>query len=228
MKNSKSEGGISGGRFRNIESAQRIWVQTLDHMSLINQLSTKKACKIIHRDPTNAQRLADEKDMQPFNEQTPKEFLVSFSTGFINRKGDDVNPEETIEVGNTIQKKLDGKVHSITVERKSKVKSLESDDTAPINAPKYFNRLVQFAQREDNLKSNLGFYKLTPIPMSLFSEKDQLMHEGDKATFAKLCLKDKIDLTDNSQDIDIDTVVIDGGWLLRQCAGQKEISGGIS
>ena len=221
MKNSKSEGGISGGRFRNIESAQRIWIQTLDHMSLINQLSTKKACKIIHRDLTNAQRLADEEDMQPFNEQTPKEFLVSFSAGFINRKGDDVNPEETIEVGNTIQKKLDGKVHSITVERKSKVKSLESDDTAPINALKYFNRLVQFAQREDNLKSNLGFYELTPIPMSLFSEKDQLMHEGHKATFAKLCLKDKIDLTDNSQDIDIDTVIIDGGWLLRQCTWPK-------
>ena len=57
--------------------------------------------------------------------------------------------------------------------------------------------------------------------MSLLSEKDQPMHEGDKAMFAKLCLKDKIDLTNNSQDIDIDTVVIDGGWLLQQCTGQK-------
>ena len=76
---------------------------------------------------------------------------------------------------------------------------------------------VVFAQREGNLESSLGFYELTPIPMSLFSEKDQVMHEGDKATFAKLCLKDKIDLVDSSQDIDIDTVVIDGGWLLRQC-----------
>ena len=92
-----------------------------------------------------------------------------------------------------------------------------SDGIAPINALKYFSRLVLFAQREYNLESSLGFYELTPVLMSLFSEKDQLMHEGDKATFAKLCLKDKIDLTDNSQDIDIDTVVIDGGWLLRQC-----------
>ena len=82
MKNSKPEGGISGGCFRDAESAQRVWVQTLDHMSLINQLSTKKACKIIYRDLTNAQRLADQKainaisnwfeDMQPFNEQRPK------------------------------------------------------------------------------------------------------------------------------------------------------------
>ena len=205
----------------------------------VNQLSTKKACKIIHCDLANAQRLADEKainpisnwfeDMQPFNEQTPKESLVSFSTGFISRKGDGVNPEETIDVGNTIQKRLDGRVRSTTVQRKSKAKSLAnfrklvsgSDGTAPINALKYFNRLVLFAQRENNLESSLGFYELTLIPMSLFSEKDQLMHEGDKATSAKSCLKDKIDLTDNNQDIDIDTVVIDGGWLLRQCTWVK-------
>ena len=128
-----------------------------------------------------------------------------------------------------MQKKLDGKVPSTTVGRKSKVKSLAnllklvsgSDGTAPINALKYFNSLVLFSQRKDNLESSLGFYELMPIPMSLFSEEDQLMHEGDKATFAKLCLKDKIDLIDNSQDIDIDTVVIDGGWLLRQCTWAK-------
>ena len=124
-----------------------------------------------------------------------------------------------------MQKKLNGKVPSTTVERKSKVKSLtnlqklvsRSDGTAPINALKYFNCLVLFAQREDNLESSLGFYELTPIPMSLFLEKDQLMHEGNKALFAKLYLKDKIDLTDNSQDIDADIVVIHGGWLLQQC-----------
>ena len=47
------------------------------------------------------------------------------------------------------------------------------------------------------------------IPMSLFLEKDQLMHKGDKTTFAKLCLKVKIDLTDNSQDIKTLIVVTD-------------------
>ena len=126
---------------------------------------------------------------------------------------------------NTIQKKLDGKVISTTVERKSKVKSLAnfrkfgigSDGAAPINAFKYFNHFVLFAQKEANLEPSLGFYELMLIPNSLFLEKDQLIHEGNKATFAKFCLKDKIDLTENSQDIDIDTDVIDGGWLLRQC-----------
>ena len=77
MKNSKFEGGVLGGRFRSGESAQRIWVQTLDNMSLINQ-PTKKDCGIIHCDLANAQRLPDEKamnaignlfqDMQTFNQ----------------------------------------------------------------------------------------------------------------------------------------------------------------
>ena len=97
-------------------------------------------------------------------------------------------------MGNTVQKKLDGKVPSTAVERKSKVKSLPnlhklvsgSDGTAPINVLKYFSRMVLFTQTEDNLETSLRFYELTPIPMSLFSEKDQLMHEGDKTTFAKL------------------------------------------
>ena len=83
-------------------------------------------------------------------------------------------------MGNTIQEELDGKFPSATVERKSKVKSLAnlrkfvsgSDGTAPINAVKYFNRLVLFAQKEDNLESSLGFYELPPIPMSLSLEKD--------------------------------------------------------
>ena len=67
----KSEGGILSGCFCNAESVQRLWVQTLDHILMINQLFTKKPCKIIHHDPANSQRLADE-EIQSFNEQTPK------------------------------------------------------------------------------------------------------------------------------------------------------------
>ena len=102
-------------------------------------------------------------------------------------------------MGNAIQKKFDGKVLSTTVERKSKVKSLAnlrklvsgSNSTAPINALKYFNRLVLFAQREDNLGSSLGFYELTAISVSLFSEKDQLMHEGNKVNVCKIVSRPK-------------------------------------
>ena len=38
----KSEGGILSGCFCNAESVQRLWVQTLDHILMINQLFTKK------------------------------------------------------------------------------------------------------------------------------------------------------------------------------------------
>ena len=39
---------------------------------------------------------------------------------------------------------------------------------------------------------SLGYLEMTPIPMSCFSKKDQLMYEGNKATFAKKCLKDNV------------------------------------
>lgn len=95
-------------------------------MPFLNQLFTKKNCKITRRDLANAEILADKKainairncfeEMQPFNEQTPKHFLLSFSTGFISREGDRVNPKEIIDVRNMIQKKLDRKkVPSTTV-----------------------------------------------------------------------------------------------------------------
>ena len=47
------------------------------------------------------------------------------------------------------------------------------------NAIKYFNRLVIFAQMENNLE-----IILRPIPMSLFSQKDQMVCDGDKSSFA--------------------------------------------
>lgn len=88
-------------------------------MPFLNQLSTKKTCKITRRYLANAEILADKKainairncfeEMQPFNEQTPKQFLISFSAGFISREGDRVNPEEIIDIRNMIQKKLDRK-----------------------------------------------------------------------------------------------------------------------
>ena len=62
MKAAKSEGGISSGRFRNGESAYRLWVQTLSHMAMINRLSLdRNENKTIHRDLAAAQRKADER-----------------------------------------------------------------------------------------------------------------------------------------------------------------------
>ena len=93
MKADKPGGGISSGRFRNGESAYRLWVQTLSHMAMLNRLSLdRNENKTIHHDLAAAQRKADERaissistwldEMQPFNVERDKDILLSFSTGF--------------------------------------------------------------------------------------------------------------------------------------------------
>ena len=63
-------------------------------------------------------------------------------------------------------------------------------------------------------------YELGPFPMSLFSAKDQLMYEADKAAFAQSSLKQNASLVDISQ-FSVGYLVVDGGWLLRQCSWDK-------
>ena len=64
------------------------------------------------------------------------------------------------------------KVKSLAELRKN---GLGSDGTTPVNALKYFNRLVIFAPRENDQELSMGQHEMTPIPMALVSEKDQLM-----------------------------------------------------
>ena len=56
---------------------------------------------------------------------------------------------------------------------------------------------------------------MTPVPISCFSEKDQLMYEGNKAIFVQKCLRDNVFLI-NSREQNIDTFIVDKGWLLPQ------------
>ena len=237
MRYSKSDGGLTGGRFRNGDSAHKCWVQTLSHVSLINRMSQKdETKKTIHRDLAPTQRAADAKaivlvgnwlnDMQPFDKARDKDLLISFSTGFFSRRGDEVNPENAVEVGRAIQTKLDDQIPTAKIETKTKVKPLSSlrnsgntRGTTQVNALKYFNRLVIFAQRVSNLEKSLE-YELTPFPLSLFSEKDQLMHDANKAAFAQECLKDRVEVLD-SPTMKNKSYVIDGGWLLRQTSWGK-------
>ena len=86
------------------------------------------------------------------------------------------------------------------LEKRNKIKPLSmlrtphGSDSVPtsINALTYFHRLVVFAQRESDLEVSLGKHELAHLPLALFSQKDQLMHEGDKAAFAKVSLKDNV------------------------------------
>ena len=94
-----------------------------------------------------------------------------------------------MDVGREIQTQLDDQVPSSKIEVKQKVQPLSglrknttnSQVTGEVDAMKYYNRLIIFAQREVNLDAAFE-YELSPFPMSLFSTKDQLlMHEADKA-----------------------------------------------
>ena len=172
--------------------------------------SEEKNNKILHRELASAQKLADEKavlsiinwlnDMEPFSSSRDKNLLISFSTGFVSMDGDGINPKKSLNVGVNIQLKLDGKVPSTKIEMKNKVKPLSvlrnnvltSPVNHQVNALKYFNRLVIFAQREECLETAFE-HELGPLPMSLFSQKTQLMNEADKASFVQATLKNRVD-----------------------------------
>ena len=98
-------------------------------------------------------------------------------------------------------------------------KNVTENPTTPVNALKYFKLLVIFAQRENNLEIILGQHELTRISMSLFSQKDQLMYGGVKASFAKISLKNVTPI--NIQERMTDTFVVGGGRLLRQTMWEK-------
>jgi len=56
-------------------------------------------------------------------------------------------------------------------------------------------------------------YELTPVPLSLFSNRDQKMNKPNKAGFSKTSLKEltvPLELTNQP----CSTLVVDGGWLL--------------
>ena len=186
MRTSKSNSGLSGGRFLNGESAHRCSVQALSYLSLINRLSETVASTATHQDLALAQRLVDEKaialanswleEMEQFDKITAQNILISFSNGFISKDGDGINPEKALELGRKMQVQLDNNIQTATLERKLKVRSLAAlrknvteNPTTPVNALRYFNRHVIFAQKENNLEIILGQHELTPIPMSLFS-----------------------------------------------------------
>ena len=244
MRTSKSNGGLSGGRFRNGDSAHRCWVQTLSHLSMINSLmqteDTSSTSRVKHRDLLKSQRFLDEKavnavrkwldEMAPFSSEGHPNMLVSFSTGFVSNLGDGINPERAINIGRELQVQLDNMPPSTKLPTTAKVKSLaflrknmkEGDSTHSVNALMYFNRLIIFAQRELNFEICLGEYELTPLPLSLFSQKNQLMHQANKASFAQNCLKAKVGSIENRQIVH--NYIIDGGWLLRQTKWDKSMT----
>ena len=93
--------------------------------------------------------------------------------------------------------KLDEKSVTSTMEVKFKARALSSLRNIPrVNEKKVhqhsiklFNRLVIFAQKDMTVKTSFE-YELTPLPLSLFSKKDDKMNKANKANFSNASLKE--------------------------------------
>ena len=99
-------------------------------------------------------------------------------------------------------------------------KNVTENSTTLVNALRYFNCLVIYAKIDNNLEIILGQHELTPIPMSLFSLKNQLMYGGDNSSFTQRCLEDSVTPINIQQRMN-DIFVDDGGWLLHQTRWEK-------
>ena len=83
-----------------------------------------------------------------------------------------------------------------TMEVKFKVQALSSLRKIPklnerkihLNSLRLFNRLIIIAQRDMTIEASLE-YELTPLPLSLFSNKDHKMNKANKAIFSNTSLK---------------------------------------
>ena len=81
-----------------------------------------------------------------------------------------------------------------------------------LDSLKFFNPLILLAQRDMTVENALQ-YELTPIPLSLFSNKDLKMNKANKVAFSKSSLKGLTDTVDRT-DQACQSLVVDGGWLL--------------
>ena len=202
MKAAKSE----GGRMRNSDSGHKCWVQTLNHFADVNQHMEEGVKKHGKRDAEAIALALKWFENNPFDHDRDRLLLVSFSTGLTSTANDAINAERAAEVGREMQKKLDGQSATSTMEVKFKVQALSSLRKIPkvnekkihLNSLRFFNQLIILTQWDITVETSLE-YKLTPLPLSLFSNKDQKMNKANKAIFSKTSLKaltDSLDLTD--------------------------------
>ena len=115
MKAAKSQGGLSRGRMRNSFSDHKCWVPTLCHLSDDTQRIEQGVSKhfLVHRELAKTQMKRDAEsvelvlkwfeDLKPFDNDRPKELLVSFSVGFTSTVDHSVNAERAAKVGMQLQ-----------------------------------------------------------------------------------------------------------------------------
>ena len=87
-----------------------------------------------------------------------------------------------------------------------------NDRKLHINSLKLFKRLLIITQRDMTVEASLK-YELTPVPLSLFSNKDQKMNKANKAAFCNTSLK-RLSNSLNFTDPPCPSLAVNGGCLL--------------
>ena len=234
MRNAKSRGGLTGGRMRSC-SSRIVWLLTLHHFSIINGILTScmKKPETKHPDYVPNTLKADHSSfLKVFSwmisadlKSAEPDKLISFSSGLMSSDGI-VNACDSEGVGLMILSSLDGGNFTDKFPNKLKCKNFDAlRKTVKINKREtvlqplmLFTRLALVSQRQLTLKQSLCF-ELTPLPMSLFDDK-QFLRKPDKSKLG-LLLKSKVE---PSEEFTAKLLIVDGGWLLYQKPWEKDMT----
>ena len=134
---------------KNSESGHRLWLETLNHMTKINQVLESNADEEDTEDKHDNYKVLRASrrkhnteaiviigcwfDLNPFHTSRDPKLLVSFATGYVsNAERDSINPEKFMTVGQKMNKTLDNKPFCTSMEVKNKVSPLSSLRNAPV------------------------------------------------------------------------------------------------
>ena len=232
MRSIKSRGGLTQGRGFT-ETVRLMWVHSA-HMcgEIHNAMSTltnhqhqtseqhiELRASRLKRDNSDLMKVQKWfKDHNPFEQSESN--LKSIYSGVVASSDSGINCHEIEQVGEKIQKSLDGKnLQTAIIKKKDMAKTLENlkcgivieEEVIHINPMVMFARLMLILQRETNPAPYFS-YELTPVPTSLFSGNNS-MRKANKALLTKAIVSKIPPRPTNVLNTDY---VIDGGGLLHR------------
>jgi len=207
MRSIKSRGGLTRGRGVT-DSVRLQWICSMHKCAGIHDAITT-ATNLKHR--TSEQHIElgasrskrDYEDLrkiqnwfnvfEPFNQHQPQ--LCSLSSGLTASDEDNVNCDQTEQIGAKIHLQLDNvSIVDASIKRSDQVRPLEylqpgiqiEKKKININPNLLFSRLIAVVQREEDMAPFFN-YELTTIPTSLF--KDNYLRKTDKAQLSNALKK---------------------------------------
>ena len=129
----------------------------------------------------------------PFDPEEPD--LRNLFTGLTAKTDDQINCDQTEEIGKIINEKLDGiSFSNSSIKRREQIKSLEKlrvglkldKETISVDPSMLFSRLLLMIEREQRMIEYFR-YEFTPVPTSLF--EDGMMRKSEKSFLMKAVTK---------------------------------------